>query len=329
VSTEVSPSASVKLDGSGNGQISLAPPAGTTWRLRLANVSTTGTASQPQCFLYRGSTSGPLQQIDSTYLGNSASSGKVAGAPFFQGQVLWAKWTGGDPGATATLQVYGQQLRRGETAPFDESVAEGFPLNVATVFRAGNTIINSAGMFIYSAAPALGTLASTVGVETAGTDSFGNAYLTGDTSYQNNGSFWSAVSVSAGIVTWYMATTAAGPWTSEAGIGFSFNGITGGGLVLTAPAGISGALSIPQSLSGSIQVLPADGNSGSTWVSGERAFMNNNWINPINSNFDAILAALAAAGIAVWPTSSTYSPSSPSASPWSAAASGQYPSSPA
>lgn len=256
MSVEISPAASVKLDGSGNGQVSLGPPSGATWRLRLANVSTTGTANQPQCFLYRGSTSGPLEQVDSTYLGNSASSGKVAGAPFFAGQVLWAKWTGGDANATATLQVYGQQLRRGEQAPFDGTVAEGFPLNVATVFRAGNTIINSAGMFVYNAAPALGTLASTLGVETAGTDQYGNAYLTGDTSYENNGSFWSAVSVSSGVVSWYEAAGPAGPWTLEAGIGFSFNAITGGGLNFSGPAGnsmtgdlnVSGAITVTTTL---------------------------------------------------------------------------------
>jgi hypothetical protein len=175
VITEVSPVASVTLDGSGNGQVSIGPPSGTVWRLRLANVSTTGTVHQPQAFLYRGSTSGPQEQIDSTYLGNSASSAKVAGAPFFSGQVLWAKWTGGDPGATATLQAYGQQGLRDEI-PFDVPVGEGFPLNVATVFQAGNTtVINSAGTFIYQGAPALGTLIIALASQ-AGTDPYGNHY---------------------------------------------------------------------------------------------------------------------------------------------------------
>ena len=118
MTTEISPNASVKLNGSGNGQVSLTPPSGTVWRLRLANVSTTSTANSPQCSMYRGSSSGPVEQIDSTFLGNSASSAMVAGAPFFQGQVLWAKWTGGDANAMATLQVYGQQATRGEGVPF-------------------------------------------------------------------------------------------------------------------------------------------------------------------------------------------------------------------
>jgi hypothetical protein len=155
VITEVSPVASVTLDGSGSGQVSVGPPSGATWRLALAAVSTTGTVRQPQAFLYRGSTSGPLTQIDSTFLGNSASSGKVAAAAFYSGQVLWAKWTGGDPGAVATLQAYGQQGGRGEL-PFDGTAGEGFPLNVATVFQAGSTVIASSGLFTYNGDPGPG-----------------------------------------------------------------------------------------------------------------------------------------------------------------------------
>jgi hypothetical protein len=202
--TEISPNASVKLDGSGNGQVSLTPPSGTVWRLRLANVSTTGTVNQPKAFLYRGSTSGPVEQIDSTFLGNSASSAKVAGAPFFQGQVLWAKWTGGDANAQATLQVYGQQATRGEGPPFDQAaVGEGFPLTVATVFQAGNTIINSSGDFVYSAAPAAGDLVASI-AGASGTDPYTNAYLAGIVSYgaitNQAAAFNGTYAVEAGVV---------------------------------------------------------------------------------------------------------------------------------
>jgi hypothetical protein len=50
-------------------------------------------------------------------------------------------------------------------------------------------------------------------------------------------------------------------------------------------------------VSGLIATLPADGNSGTTWVSGERAFMNNNWVANINSNFGVIISALQSVGI--------------------------------
>jgi hypothetical protein len=135
--TVVSPSATVVLDSNGNGRVSIAPPAGAAWQLRLAVASTNGTLNTPTATIYRGSSSGPLTQVDSTFLGNSASTGKVAGLPFFSDQPLWAVWAGGDPGATATLQAYGVQGPRREY-PFDSSaVGEGFPLSVAASLLIG------------------------------------------------------------------------------------------------------------------------------------------------------------------------------------------------
>jgi len=106
----ISPQATVTLDESGNGQCALTPPSGTSWQLSLAAVSTTSVTNASRAFLYLGSSSGPLTLIDSTYLGNNASSGKVAGAPFYHGTYLWAVWQGADPGAVATLQAYGMQI---------------------------------------------------------------------------------------------------------------------------------------------------------------------------------------------------------------------------
>lgn len=226
---EVSPNASVTLDGSGNGQVSVGPPSGTVWRLRLASVSTTGTVRQPQAFLYRGSTSGPLEQIDSTYLGNSASSGKVAGAPFYSGQVLWAKWTGGDAGAVATLQAYGQQGRR-EELPFDggAAVGEGFALSVATVFQAGNAIINGTGLYSYSGAPGAGNLVSSVGVIPGTTlDPTGsNAVFQGDTDYSYNlgHTTVTALQKSGGELSTWTAATQAGPYTLVSQVIFDTGG---------------------------------------------------------------------------------------------------------
>lgn len=106
----ISPQATVTLSGSGDGQCSLTPPSGTMWQLALAAVSTTSVNNASKAFLYLGNSNGPLTLIDSTFLGNNASSGKVAGAPFYHGTYLWAVWTGGDPGAQATLQAYGIQV---------------------------------------------------------------------------------------------------------------------------------------------------------------------------------------------------------------------------
>ena len=108
-SQPVSPQTTVTLDGNGDGQCCLTPPSGTRWDLQLAAVSTTGTVNLPQCYLYLGNSNGPLTLIDSTNAGNSASSGKVLGAPLYAGTYLWATWAGADPGSVATLQVYGTQ----------------------------------------------------------------------------------------------------------------------------------------------------------------------------------------------------------------------------
>jgi hypothetical protein len=90
--------------------------------------------------------------------------------------------------------------------------------------------------FFYNGTPAAGNLVQSV-TEADGTDAYGNAYIAGTATYSNNGTFWSAVVIADGVVNWYKATSEAGPWTSEAGIGFSWNSLTGGGLSFTAPAG--------------------------------------------------------------------------------------------
>jgi hypothetical protein len=105
----VSPQVTVRLDAIGNGQCGLTPPSGTRWDLQLAAVSTTGTVKVPQAFLYLGSSNGPLTLVDSTYVGNSASSGKIRGAPVYPGTWIWAVWKGADALAVATLQLYGTQ----------------------------------------------------------------------------------------------------------------------------------------------------------------------------------------------------------------------------
>lgn len=134
--TEVSPLKTVVLDSSGNGQCALGPPSGTWWAPRLATMSVSTSSKQPQALLYRGSPSGPLELVDSTYAGAFTSSGKVAGARYFPGQLIWAKWIGGDPAAIATLQVYGQQGNRSD--PFAPSpVGEGFPNPIVATLIVG------------------------------------------------------------------------------------------------------------------------------------------------------------------------------------------------
>jgi hypothetical protein len=106
----ISPAATVQLSATGAGQISLTPPSGTMWQLALAAVSTTSMVKFSRVFLYLGNSNGPITLIDSSYSGNSASSGKVGGTPLFPGQCIWATWTGADANSYATLQIYGSQI---------------------------------------------------------------------------------------------------------------------------------------------------------------------------------------------------------------------------
>lgn len=135
--TEIDPQASVVLDASGNGQVALPVAPGATAWFRLASSSVPVTTNNPAVFWYRGSSSGPLgAPIDSSFNGQSASTGFVAAAKFFPGQLLWAVWQGGDPGARATLQAWGQQGQRGD--PFEPpSVGQGALLTVANALQIG------------------------------------------------------------------------------------------------------------------------------------------------------------------------------------------------
>jgi len=113
----ISPQAGVKLSAAGAGQVGLTPPSGVMWQLSLASVSIPNPVNIPEAFIYLGSSSGPVQLVDSTYAGASASSGKVAGIPFYPGQYVWAVWTGADANVTAILQLFGTAVRNYRRIP--------------------------------------------------------------------------------------------------------------------------------------------------------------------------------------------------------------------
>jgi hypothetical protein len=103
----------------------------------------------------------------------------------------------------------------------------GWQVQNATVLIAGNTVINPNGIFTYSGPPAAGNLIAS-SAPAAGTDSFGNNYLQGNSAY--GATF--ATSMNGGFLTLYTGSLAGG-WTSQATIqtsGF-------GDLILTAAAG--------------------------------------------------------------------------------------------
>src|SRR5712691_7126509 len=82
------------------------------------------------------------------------------------------------------------------------------------VVRARLVVISGAGsgLFVYSGTPAFGNLVGSI-TSSAGTDPYGNAFLSGITEYQTAGTNL-AVQLAAGGIGYYFAPSAAGPWTS-------------------------------------------------------------------------------------------------------------------
>jgi hypothetical protein len=114
------------------------------------------------------------------------------------------------------------------------------------------------GLFAYSGAPGPGTLIMSEAAA-AGTDPYGNAYLSGNTTYRQVGSIWFASSNLGGGFAFWTAPGYGGPWTSVAGIGLA--GSSGNLLFLSAAPGaaspgllISPNGTISASLPGSVAV---------------------------------------------------------------------------
>ena len=107
----------------------------------------------------------------------------------------------------------------------------------------GPTLIGS-DAFYYSGTgvPALGALIASV-AQTAGTDSAGNAYVAGVTTYAGTAPHLFATSLAAGDVEFWTATSAAGPWTAYGNIEIS---LSVAGVLLLNFSSIAGAINTPQ-----------------------------------------------------------------------------------
>lgn len=99
----------VKLNGAGNGTVSLGPNVGQRWTISVASILIPNPTLFPRCELYMGALATPEFFVDGTYTGNLNASDAVAGMKLSNGQKIFAVWTGGDPGATATLSIIGIQ----------------------------------------------------------------------------------------------------------------------------------------------------------------------------------------------------------------------------
>lgn len=97
-------SGSITLDGSGNGTVRLAP-AGEKWEVRRTRVECSTSTTEAVVRLYRNQVA-PRYVIDGT---ESGSTGDTSDTVYFleDGVGVIVEWTGGDPGATATVTLSG------------------------------------------------------------------------------------------------------------------------------------------------------------------------------------------------------------------------------
>lgn len=102
-------SVTVVLNGSGTGTAKIGPSgAFETWQAQAAAVSVATNSAEAQCRIYLGDSAIAPNFVDSTLSGSTGdSTGRVSARPLRLGDYIWAVWTGGDPGAVATLNVTG------------------------------------------------------------------------------------------------------------------------------------------------------------------------------------------------------------------------------
>lgn len=95
------------LDGNGNGTASTGPlSSGEVWSGITAHVSVATNAAEATCQIYSGAAETPGYFGDATTWGSTGDSTSNLNTVRVGGQVF-AVWSGGDPGALATLVLSG------------------------------------------------------------------------------------------------------------------------------------------------------------------------------------------------------------------------------
>lgn len=100
--------ASVVLNGSGNGTASIGPTiTNEVWNVGVASVSVATNTNEATCRIYAGASAAQNTFVDGTTWGSTGDSTSNFAGPVYLGQQVFAVWTGGDPGQTATLVITG------------------------------------------------------------------------------------------------------------------------------------------------------------------------------------------------------------------------------
>lgn len=103
-------SQSVTLDFSGNGTAELAPgSAGEVWQAGfIVSVHVLTNSAEALCRVYCGAGPSPAYFTDGTTWGSTGDS--TSNTPELRtGNSVFAVWSGGDPGGTATLTIHGMR----------------------------------------------------------------------------------------------------------------------------------------------------------------------------------------------------------------------------
>lgn len=96
------------LDGSGNGTASLGPAGpNETWTPSNVSVICSSNVNEATCKVYAGPSATAPYFKDITVDGSTGDATDRCNIPIPKGWFVWAVWTGGDPGATATVNVDG------------------------------------------------------------------------------------------------------------------------------------------------------------------------------------------------------------------------------
>lgn len=97
---------STTLDANGNGTVVIGPTrARQIWMVYNAACVVDSNDNEPEFRLYTGLVATP-NQVAGTFSGSNDSMG--LSVKLGRGNKLSGRWIGGDPGATATLSVYGE-----------------------------------------------------------------------------------------------------------------------------------------------------------------------------------------------------------------------------
>jgi hypothetical protein len=103
-------SASVVLNGSGDGTVTLGPSSpGVVWYPATVAVQVATNVSEATGYLYVGVAEAPGNLIGTTQTASTGDSDDLPGYPVYPGTFLIFSWSGGDAGQVATMTVFGSQ----------------------------------------------------------------------------------------------------------------------------------------------------------------------------------------------------------------------------